>query len=31
MLQEDGTLKIAFHLVDEVVLKAKREGSSTAC
>ena len=32
-LQEDGTLEIeiAFHLGDEAVLTAKREGSSTPC
>ncbi len=32
-LQEDGTLQIeiAFHLGDEAILRAKREGSSTPC
>ena len=32
-LQEDGTLEIeiAFHLGDEAILNAKREGSSTPC
>jgi hypothetical protein len=32
-LQDDGTLEIeiAFHLGDEAVLKAEREGSSTPC
>ena len=32
-LQDDGTLEIeiAFHLGDEAILNAKREGSSTPC
>ncbi len=32
-LQEEGTLeiKIAFHLGDDAILNAKREGSSTPC
>jgi hypothetical protein len=32
-LLDDGTLEIeiAFHLGDEAVLRAKREGSSTPC